>query len=128
MLIIIRKATAGRFQRFNDARRAAVADAMATARVRRPSLEAFFLTNEFASLPQTPESDLRATLVLPEPLRSERLRAMVDAGEAWAVPADSLGRTQRADNSTAESIRLWIKKNLAGNVDSNALAVVVAND
>jgi hypothetical protein len=105
------------------------------ARVKRPSLTDFFLPakagskSDFYRLPMVPQSiiDSPAARVLSGPNHPNEDAPMgarwVDQG--WIVPTDSLGRAQRVDNSTAESVRLWIKTHLADVADPGDVAVLV---
>jgi hypothetical protein len=90
------------------------------ARVQRPSLLDFLL-GAFYSLPKLPQAVIDSPAV--------RTYEYDKAG--WTVPADSLGRkgtdvleTPAAARSAAESIRLWIAKNVP-TIDVNKIAVVV---
>jgi hypothetical protein len=91
------------------------------ARVQRPSLLDHLLDG-FWSMSKVPANVIDSPIV--------RADEHGDAG--WTIPADSLGR-KGADTlddvskarSTAESVRLWVVKNLAGVIDPATVAVVV---
>jgi hypothetical protein len=95
-----------------------------TCRVERPALVDFFTTGGFAKLPQL------SSQVIDNPGR--RILNHADAG--WTVPDSDLGRAGVAAlesatdaRKTAQSILLWIKKNLPM-VDASSVSVVVEND
>lgn len=71
-----------------------------TARVKRDEVVHFFLSGEFGKLPITPQS------VIDSPIRRE-------AAIGFEVPEGCLGRKGIATPEQAESVRLWIKKNLS---------------
>jgi hypothetical protein len=91
------------------------------ARVQRPSLLDFMLDGywQMTALPAAVVKDAA-------------VRAFRHGHEGWIIPEDSLGRkgaagvadTEKA-RSTAESIRIWIIKNLEGIIDPAKFAVVV---
>lgn len=91
------------------------------ARVQRPTLLDFLLDG-YWSMPKTPQTIIDSPVV--------RTDEHADAG--FTIPDDSLGRkgaetiddTEKA-RSTAESIRLWVAKNLDGVIDHTTIAVVV---
>lgn len=87
----------------------------ALARVHRPSLQDFFLSGDFHKLPA----------LSPQIIDNRALRILDHASAGWEVPADSLGRKGSADSSQAQSIILWIKKNLAGVVNPDEVSIVV---
>lgn len=82
------------------------------ARVNRDALVEFFLCGEFNRLPVTPQS------VIDSPVAREN-------AQGWVLPVDCLGRKGEATASVAESVRLWIKQNLAAyGVDPDSVSVV----
>lgn len=120
-LLIIRKATGTRLPKLTQARRQAIEDNLATARVRRPELEEFILSDLFRELPATNTTELGGMLVQNEPMRTASLDAI-----GWEIPYGSLGRTKRADEKTAESIRIWIRDRIGSDIiPQDALAIAV---
>lgn len=87
----------------------------ALARVQRPALQEFFLSGEFHKLPA----------LSPQVIDNRALRMLDHAEAGWDVPTDSLGRKGTADASQAQSIILWIKKNLGDVVNPDEVSVVV---
>ena len=85
------------------------------ARVQRPSLLEFFLSGAFTKLPG----------LAPSVIDNRPRRVTEHADDGWEVPADSLGRKGVADASQAQSILLWIKKNLGDVIDADEVSVVV---
>ena len=85
------------------------------ARVKRPSLQDFFLSGDFAKLPA----------LSPQVIDNRPRRITDHAEDGWEVPVDSLGRKGTADASQAQSILLWVKKNLADVVNPEEVSVVV---
>jgi hypothetical protein len=102
----------------------ATRDKVATfARVQRPSLLEFLLDG-FYTLPKLPQAIIDSPVI--------RAHEHADAG--YTVQVDSLGRkgadvlaTDKAARSAAESIRLWVSKNVP-TIDSEKVAVVVEGD
>ncbi len=93
-------------------------------RVRRPELESFFIpkngtaVSPFYKLPAIPSA------VIDNP----GLRQLDHAGDGWVIPVGSWGRSDTADRSTAQSIVLWIKKNLADVVNVQDFSIVVEGE
>ena len=92
-----------------------------TARVQRPALLDHLLDG-FWSMDRVPASIIDSPVV----------RTEEHAGAGFTIPADSLGRkgAETLDDaakarSTAESVRIWIGKNLEGTIDPATIAVVV---
>jgi hypothetical protein len=90
-------------------------------RVRRPDIEALFIpskangVSDFYNLPK-----LSPQVIDNRPLR------MTEHGDAgWIVPESNLGRKGAADASTAQSVLLWVKKNLADVVNPEDVSIVV---
>mgnify|MGYP003338799100 CR=1 FL=1 len=69
---------------------------------------------EFAALPETRQS------IIDNPVR-RRAEAV-----GWIVPESCLGRVGVPSASVAESIRLWIKKNIG--IDSETFSVIYVPD
>lgn len=116
MIRIYRKVAGTKGRKPTKAQRAAVEERVATfARVQRPALLEFFLSGEFTKLPALSPSVIDN--------RARRVTDHADAG--WTVPTDSLGRKGVADASQAQSILLWIKKNLSDVVNPDEVSVVV---
>ena len=96
---------------------ALVMDELQKARVRRPSLEAFFFTNQFLTLPTLTQYQIDAGIYHDE-----------NGEDAyWILSEDSLGRLpkngERDWESTAESIRLWIKRYFGGVLPTQCVSV-----
>jgi hypothetical protein len=90
-------------------------------RVERDSLAGFFIPAKVGTIsPFYKLPELSPSLVAN---RAARIMDHADAG--WIVPLDSLGRGRTADASTAQSILLWIKKNLSAFVNADDVSVVV---
>lgn len=90
-------------RRFGKRQIATIVETMAAdknVRVKRPSLVTFLLSGDFARLP----------VASPAAFRDDKRRAA--ECEGWEIPIDSLGRKAEHSASTAESIRIWIPKNL----------------
>lgn len=92
------------------------------ARVQRPSLAEFVASGEFYRLPE----------LSPAQVKDAAARAFKHGEAGWEIPTDSLGRKGEAAvatlddaRSTAESIRLWLAKNMAELIDASHVAVVV---
>lgn len=103
---------------FSKKRQVEVEEALATARVQRPDLVEYFSTAAINKLP-----------VLPEQYRNApRLRALHKTAKkyGWIVPASNCGRAATINQSTANSVRLWLKKNLG--VDGDSFMLVVEDD
>lgn len=90
------------------------------ARVQRPSLLEFLLDG-FYRLPKLPQAIIDSPVI--------RVTEHAEAG--WTIPADSLGRKggtvladEKSARSAAESIRLWVAKNVP-TADHDRMAVVV---
>jgi hypothetical protein len=93
----------------------------ALARVQRPSLMEFLL-DAFWTLPALPAAVVK----------DANVRAYYHGDDGWVLPVDSLGRKgaesvadEKAARSTAESVRLWIQKNLEDVVNIENVAVVI---
>lgn len=113
---VYRKVTGAKGRKPSKKAAQVAADRIATfARVQRPSLQDFFLSGEFLTLPALSPSVI-----------DNRARRVTDhADDGWEVPADSLGRKGTADASQAQSILLWIKKNLPDVVNADEVSIVV---
>jgi hypothetical protein len=83
-------------------------------RVQRPALLEFFLSGEFGKLSVVPAQVIDN--------RAARILEHHTCG--WTVPGDSLGRKGQVDASQAQSILLWIKKNVPA-IDAASVSVVV---
>lgn len=90
------------------------------ARVQRPSLLEFLL-DAFYRLPKLPQAIIDSPVI----------RVTEHKDDGWTVPADSLGRKgtavlddEKSARSAAESIRLWMAKNVP-TADTDKMAVVV---
>lgn len=93
------------------------------ARVQRPSLLEFLLDG-FYRLPRLPQA------IIDSPV----LRVTEHKDDGWTIPKDSLGRKgtavladEKSARSAAESIRLWVAKNVP-TADRDGMAVVVERD
>lgn len=116
MLVLYRKATGRKVRKLSKADASALAERLELlARVKRPSLVAFFLSGEFNSLPAL------STRCIDN--RGHRL--MEHRNDGWVIPDDSLGRSGTADRAQAQSIILWIKGNLSDVVDPDSVSIVV---
>jgi len=105
--------------RITKAKAAAIAERLACARIQRPDVAELFLSGAFYDLAPLDPAE-RTTPAL----RAHRGTAKA---KGWIIPADQLGRTGRADQSVANSIRLWITKNMAEAVRPADLTVVAEN-
>jgi len=92
------------------------------ARVQRPSLTEFVASGEFYRLPA----------LTPAQVKDAAVRAYAHGAKGWEIPTDSLGRkadaavaSHDAARSTAESVRLWLAKNMASLIEPSHVAVVV---
>lgn len=95
----------------------ALVDIDRRSRVKRPSLTEFFLTGGFAKLPVV------STVVIDNPIRRYD-----EKPEGYEVPESDLGRVGEATASSAESVRLWIEKNLGKYGIDRATYSVVLED
>lgn len=114
-MLVIYRTDEKKAKKFTKAKKVEVEEAMATARVQRPELVEFFVTAAINELP-----------VLPEQYRNApRLRTLHKTADkyGWVVPASNCGRAVEVNQSTANSVRLWIKKNLG--VDGSQFMLVV---
>lgn len=120
MSIVIYRASDAKAPRSNKAERAEADERLAIARVRRDSVADLFTSGAFYRMdPLTPAE--RTTPAL----RAHRGTA---AAKGFVVPAEDLGRTGREDQSVANSLRLWVTKNLAPYVRPSDLTVVFEPD
>lgn len=117
--IVIYRSTDAKPVRITKAKAAAIAERLACARIQRPSLADLFLTGAFYSLAPLDSAE-RTTPAL----RQHRGTAKA---KGYVVPAEELGRTGRADQSVANSIRLWLTKNLGDALRPEDLTVVSEN-
>lgn len=117
MRIVIFRSTEAKAPRTNAAKRDAVAERLAVARVKRPALADLFLSGAFYDLPVLDPAE-RTTPAL----RAHRGTADT---KGWTLPLDEVGRTGRIDQSVANSVRLWVTKNLDAYVRPADLTVTV---
>lgn len=113
-MIVIYRVTERKLPKVTKAAKVEMERKLATSRVNRPAIVDLFTSGAFDTLPTLPT----------EYRNAPRLRVVdgTAASHGWIVPSDDLGRTGRADQSVANSIRLWITKNLS--VDPAAFAIV----
>jgi hypothetical protein len=104
MRIVIYRTTENKRPRSNKAERQQSAEQMACARVKRPDLAAWIMDGGLYNLDTLPSAE-RSTPALRE------VRGSADR-YGYTVADLEVGRTGRIDRSTANSIRLWIEKNL----------------
>jgi len=83
-----------------------------TARVKRDELVSFLLGGGFKALPVVPQS------VIDSPTKRK-------VSDGFVIPVGSLGRKGKATPEQAESIRLWVKKNVVPHgIDPDTVSVV----
>jgi hypothetical protein len=90
-------------------------------RVDRPSLVEFFTPEQAGRLSEF----YRLPALSPACIANRPHRIIDHADAGWTIPADSLGRKGVVTASTAQSILLWIKQNLAAFVNAEDVSVVV---
>ena len=106
-IILIHKADGSKPSKPSKVAIAASNEALVTARVRRPGIEAFLESGEFAALQSIPQ----AVIDNPERRRREFPGAFFVIDEADMGRAPKSGERDYA--STCQSILLWIKKHYA---------------
>lgn len=84
------------------------------ARVNRDALVRFIFGGEFAALPETRQS------IIDNPVRRR------EEAVGWIIPESCLGRVGVPSASVAESIRLWIKKNVG--IESETFSIIYVPD
>jgi len=120
MSIVIYRASDAKAPRSTKAERAEADERLAIARVSRDAVADLFISGAFYRLPVIEPAE-RTTPAL----RAHRGTA---AAKGFIVPAEDLGRNHREDQSVANSIRLWITKNLSPYVRPTDLTVVYEPD
>jgi hypothetical protein len=125
---IYRKKTSNPFRKPTSAVVNAVLSVLAIkARIRRPGVEALFFGGSFALLPSltTGQIDAAADRSLSYP-DAGVVVALADLGRVGSK-CDAAGRFSNYEDarSCAQSILLWIKKNLGDVVDASEVSVVV---
>ena len=103
-IILIHKADSAKPSKPSKIAIATTHELLATARVRRPGIEAFIESGQFAALAPVPQA------VIDNPDR----RRIEYPGAFFVIEESDMGRTpkngKRDIDSTAQSILLWIKK------------------
>jgi hypothetical protein len=100
----------------NATLREQVAENLAKSRVQRPTLAEHFISGEAYKMDTLP-SDERSTPALRQHRGSAQRCGFI-------LPTEELGRTGRADRSVANSVRLWIEKNLGPVVNVSDFLIV----
>ena len=90
-------------------------------RVQRPSLQSFFIPAKAGAV-----SDFyKLPALSPGVIKNRGERILDHASAGWEIPLDSLGRGKEVTPSTAQSILLWIKKNLGEFVNPDDVSIVI---